>query len=150
MTSNNSLINCILDTNESLGQNLLRLAARKDLVQNIDEKLFEIYIANLFTQGELDSTSLTQFLRLLEVVSAESPHLFDKTRLTLINLILQRNEYLLTRKIDKFELFVQILVNLNDNLEFLGQENLKFVLSGILDFSNSRNSNSGSLVELNC
>lgn len=147
----NSLINCILDTSNSLYQNIHRLSSRKDLITQIDDKLFDILISNIFAQGELESTPLNHFLRLLEQLSNDKPFLFDQQRLTLVNLIFQRNEYLITRKADKFELFLQILANLKDRLEYLGSGSLSFVMGSIMDFTNSRNSsNPGTLVEINC
>jgi hypothetical protein len=83
----NSLIDCIIDSQESLFQNVYRLSSRKDLVSRIDEKLFEIIITNFFAKGELENEVLATFLRLLEMVSSQKPFYFNKHRLTLVNLI---------------------------------------------------------------
>jgi hypothetical protein len=75
---------------------------------------------------------------MLEILSADLTHLFSKHTLSLLNLIFQRNEYLLTRKVSKFELFLKILVNLGDTIESMDNDSQKFIIEAVCDYLGSR------------
>ena len=145
----NSLINCILDSQNSLYQNITRLTSRKDLVDQIDEKMLEITMTSFFFKGELDANTLTQFLSLLEILSCEKAHIFDRQRLTFLYLVFQRNEYLLSRRTNNLEMFVNIYLNLEGNFLLLAFDNLNFIMSVIKDSLSTCNNFSGNSAQLN-
>lgn len=122
-----------------MSRKISSLAMRDDAAQLMDGSLLDIALTSFFIKGELSYTDLTQLLGLIKRVSKVKPELYTGTRLSLANLVLQRNEYLLVRRINLFHTFLKFLVNLGDKVELLHSENMKFIIDCISDSKNIRN-----------